>query len=271
MTLARRSTHVSLCALLASLAGCPGGGSGTATTGSTTTVDATAGTSTTGADTGEAVTTSGTSTTSTTSSGPDTDGTAGATTLETTTTGGSTTDEHVDFGCDDTTGGDTTGDTDGEGVCACIVDDPEGGPLSQPICGEELCPVVNAEPPGCDTGCEPFEFTVTNPEALECALKALRDRTPGIVRWSWSENGGQFSDSGYVLIRGDGVAIRRGWGAHDICYVVGEARSGLMPDACAFAQCLAVASDELRFDCLRKFPLAPPSGSCDDGWEDCDT
>ena len=264
---------------LAGAAGCPASGSGTETTDAATTTT----TGTTGSSTDAAPTTSGATTTTTTATtGVETTGTTAGTTTGTTgtttgvgttgaTSGGTTGDDEVDFGCDDTTAGDTTGgDTDGPGVCACILDDAEGDwgeAPSQPICGETLCVAVKA---GCEGYCD-FEIplVVEDPVALKCALTALRDRTPGIIRWYFSEAGGQYSDHGYVLIRVDGTAIRRHWGAQDLDYVVSDALYGTMPDACAFEQCLAAGSAELRFDCMRKFPLGP-TVACDDGWLNTD-
>ncbi len=264
---------------LAGAAGCPASGSGTETTDAATTTT----TGTTGSSTDAAPTTSGATTTTTTgTTGVETTGTTAGTTTGTTgtttgvgttgaTSGGTTGDDEVDFGCDDTTAGDTTGgDTDGPGVCACILDDAEGDwgeAPSQPICGETLCVAVKA---GCEGYCD-FEIplVVEDPVALKCALTALRDRTPGIIRWYFSEAGGQYSDHGYVLIRVDGTAIRRHWGAQDLDYVVSDALYGTMPDACAFEQCLTAGSAELRFDCMRKFPLGP-TVACDDGWLNTD-
>ena len=264
---------------LAGAAGCPASGSGTETTDAATTTT----TGTTGSSTDAAPTTSGATTTTTTATtGVETTGTTAGTTTGTTgtttgvgttgaTSGGTTGDDEVDFGCDDTTAGDTTGgDTDGPGVCACILDDAEGDwgeAPSQPICGETLCVAVKA---GCEGYCD-FEIplVVEDPVALKCALTALRDRTPGIIRWYFSEAGGQYSDHGYVLIRVDGTAIRRHWGAQDLDYVVSDALYGTMPDACAFEQCLTAGSAELRFDCMRKFPLGP-TVACDDGWLNTD-
>lgn len=45
-----------------------------------------------------------------------------------------------------------------------------------------------------------------------------------------------------------------------------DALWGTMPNACAFAMCLAAGSDEVRLDCVRKFPLAAPNVTCDEGW-----
>ena len=62
-------------------------------------------------------------------------------------------------------------------MCPCILDDV---PLisdspSRPICGEELCPTVEFVPR--DLFCsipEGEQVGLVNPEALTCALKALR-------------------------------------------------------------------------------------------------
>ena len=252
---------VGLMSALLWLGGCPGGNGETNATDATATTGTTAaGTDaqpTTGASTGDGTSTSTTTTgtsTSTTTSGTST---SEASTTESTS---GTTGDDVDFGCDDTTGGDPGAD-----VCACIVDDPKGewGTVpSDPLCGETLCPIVQA---GCgvDIDCE---IVVMNPEALTCALTALRDRTPGIVRWTWDDGFGQFSDDGYVLIYADGTAIRRHWGEQDLSYEVSEAQWGTLPNACAFAMCLAAGSDGVRFDCMRMFPLAAPNVVCDEGW-----
>ncbi len=237
------------------LGGCPG-----ANGGPTTATDATATTGASTGTTGAGTDAQPTTGASTTTAGTTEVGTTEVTTGASTSTSG-TTGDNVDFGCDGTTGVEPGGD-----VCACIVDDPEGdfGTVpSDPLCGEALCPIIQAV---CIQDIDCTSITVTNPEALTCALTALRDRTPGIVRWSWEENGGQYSDDGYVLIRGDGTAIRRHWGAFDIGYEVFDALWGTMPGACAFAMCLAVGSDEVRLDCVRRFPLAAPNVVCDAGW-----
>ncbi len=234
------------------LCGCSGGSTATdATTGTT-------GTTGTNADTQPTTTDGGSTTTgggSTTTGGGSTTTGGGSTTDDC--SGGSTTGG-VDFGCDGTTGVEPGGD-----VCACIVDDPEGGPgwPSDPLCGEALCPKVLAVK---TMFCR--QLMVMNPDALTCALTALRDRTPGVVRWSWEQDGGQFSDGGYVLINADGTAIRRHSAAMDLDFEVFDADWGTMPNACTFEMCLAAGSEELRFECLSNFPLAAPHVTCDLGW-----
>ncbi len=52
----------------------------------------------------------------------------------------------------------------------------------------------------------------------------------------------------------------------DLSYEVSEAQWGTLPNACAFAMCLAAGSDGVRFDCMRMFPLAAPNVVCDEGW-----
>jgi hypothetical protein len=164
----------------------------------------------------------------------------------------------------------TTGETDGRPVeCACIPDDPAEGHWgeqpSAPTCGEALCPIVEAHgskswPDG--------DFVLENPEALECMLEALRDRTYGVVRWTWSRDGGQFSDTGYILIHEDGTAIRRRWGDQDLSYVMSDATYGRLPEVSALELCLTEGSPPDRFDCAVSFNLGPPTLICDEGWVD---
>ncbi len=206
------------------------------------------------------VVTSGDSGTSTGAPGVTTSGEAGSTCATTCET------ETGDAGATGTTG--TTGETDGRPVeCACIPDDPAEGHWgeqpSAPICGERLCPIVAAHgskvwPDG--------EFVLENPEALECLLKALRDRTYGVVRWTWSENGGQFSDTGYILINEDGTAVRRRWGDQDLSYVMSDATYGRLPEVSTIELCLTEGSPPDRFDCAVSFSLGPPTLVCDEGW-----
>lgn len=148
--------------------------------------------------------------------------------------------------------------------CACIIDEQgEQGTPAQPTCGESLCDIVDAETAGIDLD----SLVVSNPEALDCVLKALRDRTPGIVRWSWTENGGQWTDDGYVLINADGTAVHRSWGAADVVFAVGDAKFGALPEPAVFEQCLTGGgTDRERFKCATDFDLRAPTLVCDEGW-----
>jgi hypothetical protein len=148
--------------------------------------------------------------------------------------------------------------------CECIPDDDATGydwaPPSWPTCGEDLCATVDASGNEYDG-----EFMLTNPEALDCALMALRDRSPGIVRWSWEENGGQFSDFGYILVQPEGTVVHRRWGAEDLGWDVSDAQAGELPSAQYYDDCLAQPDALVRFDCLRDLASAQTT-VCDEGW-----
>ena len=150
--------------------------------------------------------------------------------------------------------------------CECIPDDTsEGSPdaPSDPTCGEPLCPTVSLT---CKGYCSDGPVVLEDPAALECALLALRDRTPGLVEWSSHENGGQYSDHGYVLVNADGVAVRRNWGWSDLYYQTSAAILGALPPPEDFDACLAEPDDLARFQCLRG-QLSTQIAVCDEGWD----
>ena len=70
-----------------------------------------------------------------------------------------------------------------------------------------------------------------------------------------------------MWIHDDGSAIRRNWGGQDLTYVVGPAQLVELPDSEAYAQCLADASDQARFDCLRQMLANEQDPVCDAGWQ----
>jgi hypothetical protein len=162
---------------------------------------------------------------------------------------------------------DTDTGTDGELMpkpiegCECILDEdvsnPDLPPMS-PTCGEPLCPLVSAVDN--DDG-----FMLDDRAPLDCALTALRDRTPGLLQFSYSESFGQFVDTGYVLILADGRAVRRGWGQQDLSFEVDEAKLGELRPVAQFEGCLA-DPDSVAFGCLRQ-PLAGEDAICDEGWQ----
>lgn len=150
--------------------------------------------------------------------------------------------------------------------CECIIDeepaDPNRGPEG-PTCGDSPCPYVTGE---CIGYCElDGVFELANPAALECALVALRDRTPGIVVWSLVEDYGVYTYDGYLLVKADGTAVRRQWDREDLTFEVSDAVLGRLPPAAVLDACLAEPDDHTRFDCLRT-ELEQPTGVCDEGW-----
>lgn len=199
-----------------------------------------------------------TPTTTTEPAPPDTTSTTSADTTTTTTTsdgGSSNSTGGIDFEC--LTGGDAPGPAVPD-PCACI-NDQQPGPTQPmlPTCGEEICDMLLGEWNG------PLEFT--NPDALECALAALRDRKPGLLRYDLDVEGNYAENSGYILILADGTAIVRRWGHEDLTFWVGHGVHVELPDPCAFAQCLVDPDDWTRFKCLDDFPYTQLT-VCDEGW-----
>lgn len=152
-------------------------------------------------------------------------------------------------------------------ACACVPDEemPEWAPPPAPTCGEQLCPPVVAL--GYDYG-EEGDFTLVSPPALDCALMALRDRTPGMITWSWQDSpGGAFHDEGYVIVLDEDTGIRRDWGAHDLSFEISDAQLGRLSDPAWFDACLGLEDELARFDCLRKVRVEVRQ-VCDEGWSD---
>ena len=205
----------------------------------------------------------------------DTDGTTTSTTTNTTipedcVTGGGS-DFCCEFNpsyCDTDTNTDTDPmppDTDTAGTipgCECISDEEQD--VSLPACGEQLCGDVRGS---CEGTCGDWPLELASPDALECALTALRDRTPGLYTWTWSANGGQYSEDGYVLINADGSAVHRKWGWSDMLFEASPAALGELPPAEHFDACLADPDDLARFDCLRA-ELDSTQAVCNGGWQD---
>ncbi|MEZ4384729.1 MAG: hypothetical protein R3A79_25595, partial [Nannocystaceae bacterium] len=73
-------------------------------------------------------------------------------------------------------------------------------------------------------------------EAAECALIALRDRTPGLIEWR-----GLYTDlrerSGYTLIRADGSLLTRAWIDYDGEPLPDAAKAGEPQAADIFEAC----------------------------------
>lgn len=182
----------------------------------------------------------------------------GTTTMDTTTGPAVTTEP-------ETTTTATTGTEETTGaveVCPCIVNEPDGGTTAPmlPTCAAETCAVVTVN---CSPDCG--EFTLTTPEALTCALEALRDRTPGLLRWSL--DAGPTTDHGYVWIHDDGTAIWRRWGWEGLGFQVSPAQIVTLPASEVYTQCLGEGSDDARFDCLRQELAGARDPVCDEGWD----
>lgn len=147
------------------------------------------------------------------------------------------------------------------GACDCIPAQSSGEPQS-PSCGERICDPLYATD---DSPGQPK--AVSNPEAVTCALEALRDRSPGIIMWEVSQFEGQYTQEGYIMIHDDGTAVRRSFGYEDLAFSADPAEHGELPAAGDYEACLAETDEAARFDCVTR-GLASVSESCDQGWFD---
>lgn len=178
------------------------------------------------------------------------------------TTGDSTTDGSTSDG---STSDDSTS-AEPPQLCPCVVDDPGEGQEdpSLPTCAESICPLVAASyAQYCEGMC--IEGAVVDAAALECALVALRDRTPGLIRWRLAIEGELYYGNGYLWIRDDGTAVWRKWENEDLSYDVSPAQIVALPAGATYEQCLA-ADDATAFECVRQALAGPDDLVCDEGW-----
>ncbi|WAS95312.1 hypothetical protein [Nannocystis punicea] len=152
------------------------------------------------------------------------------------------TDTDAGTGTDTVAGTDSDSGTDAltpeeAEICACLDDGS---------CGAELCPSVGNSCP--EEGCSPEESLVD--EGLECALTALRDRTPGKIGWFDSSFGGQFSDRTAVYIRADATAVVERSGDQDLESSRGPHTLHPLKEPEYYDGCLAMTAAQDRLNCL---------------------
>lgn len=172
-------------------------------------------------------------------------------------------------GCGAGDSGDTgTGEPEVRARCECVLDE-EGGeafePSSSPSipgCADQVCDIVSA---GYYDPNDEFnnELVIADSAALACALTALRDRTPGLIRWSVEEALG--GDYGYVLIKGDGQAVRRTWSILDLGASIDDAVLGDLAPPATYDSCLALTDEAKQFECLN-IRLMSENLICDEAW-----
>lgn len=140
-------------------------------------------------------------------------------------------------------------------ACECVDGD---------ACGPELCAAI-----------ERVAGVVADEAALDCALTALRDRTPGRLRWSDREDAAAFGVIHRLWIVADGQAVHTTSRAEDvapICTSEGPTVTGALGPADEFAACLAEPAASARFDCLdaaatafdEALECAPQKSVCDE-------
>jgi hypothetical protein len=150
---------------------------------------------------------------------------------------------------DPTTGASTTDPSTGEAppadVCGC----------DGPPCDTWQCDPVEL---GCeiDESCDPKLWWGINDEIyLDCTLEALRDRTPGRLRWSLTLGFDvPTAEEVSVTIRYDGTILRNVESAQ--ACTRGPNTHSTLKDASYFAGCLAEPDARARFLCMREAVLA---------------
>ncbi len=152
-------------------------------------------------------------------------------------------------------------------ACECIPDGPEDDLPDGPTCGEPLCDMVALY-----TADDDLSVFVFNPDQLDCALAALRDRTPGTLSWTMEVQSEAYAESGYLLITEDGRAIRRHWSVTSMenqeipdVLEVSDAPLGPLAAPEFYVDCLAESDDVARFECLR-MPQQVTDEICDEAW-----
>ncbi|MDC0668626.1 hypothetical protein [Nannocystis radixulma] len=169
-----------------------------------------------------------------------------------------TTTAETTSGGSDTADPTTTGEFDPR--CEC----PES------TCVEQLCENFGVS---CDDDeCAPGH-PVDNEDAVQCALEALRDRTPGTIRWYsrvlLHDTGNDSGHDTTVRIRPDGSVIVHVISRADRCTIYDPVTANSLPEPAYFEGCLGLATAPERFECLTAAQLdelvecAPMDMVCD--------
>lgn len=105
---------------------------------------------------------------------------------------------------------------------------------------------------------------IQNPEALECALTALRDRTPGQIRviYHWGEpdpNGPK--EWSFLYLRDDGSVFEQSGADADDLYTSELVRRSLQAPE-VFEQCLLEADPFAQLECIEKVAFGESLETC---------
>ncbi|MCY1055364.1 hypothetical protein [Nannocystis sp. SCPEA4] len=191
---------------------------------------------------------------STTTTGPADSTTMEPTTEPTTSTTTSTTSE-------------TTGPTGGEECpldapadqCCCFADAPGCESPTVVMCEavvacDDIVVVASADQP-----------VLQNPEALECALTALRDRTPGQIRvishWGDEPDPKGPQEWAFLYLRDDGSVFEQSGANADDVYTSELVRRSLQSPE-VFEQCLLEADPFVQLECIEKVAFGEPLETC---------
>lgn len=129
--------------------------------------------------------------------------------------------------------------------CACI---NEWGELT---CGPELCPTITGDCTGNIGDSDDCHGEWSYAEAaLDCAIAAARDGTPGTIRWAFSPNSGFSSHIGFLHIVGERRAIRQDVDWFDLVGDVSDTDLWQLKDPAYFQGCIDLPTVCARLDCF---------------------
>lgn len=136
----------------------------------------------------------------------------------------------------------TAASTSEGGPHLCMCDDPD---CTSPA----LCDTIEAH---CDTLCAFAGWAgVDNEAALQCALQALRDRTPGVVGWTASTiSDGPDNEQVTLRILADGTVLRDPQFTTIFCTTYGPDTHNTLKSPDYFTGCLAMPDPGDRFLCM---------------------
>lgn len=124
--------------------------------------------------------------------------------------------------------------------CACV----QGGVE----CEGPICPPITATCLHDSYGlCVDWKY---DEAAIECALVALRDGTPGSVRWTFSSLDGIRTQSGSLYISTDRRALRRDSYTEDLDWGVSDTAVWQLQEPDFFASCLLHVDPCARLECI---------------------
>jgi hypothetical protein len=136
-------------------------------------------------------------------------------------------------------------------------------------CARQLCPDIRFELVVDDASESSGGADAELEAALACALEALRDETPGSIRWSFSESHGAIGDTGALQLYGDGTAVRRSSGFRDHCWdLTADIVRVELNDADYFEACLAEPDVAARLACVR-FGYGETTNVCQEAEANC--
>lgn len=165
--------------------------------------------------------------------------------------------------------------TGGDDPCACI--DPEKFQGESFVCAAGPCEPFEAicelggggTASGGDTDTDTGGDTegdcvfIVDEAKLGCALDLLISGEEGLVRWSFTADGGFSGEGAFVQVRPERMGLTRSWDYFDSA--PSQSNAGVVPlkPADYFQGCKDMAVPEDRFNCMTEWSEEAPAAQCD--------